>query len=76
MVVAVVTVCSGHTLKASDLPNRLFNHDAKLRKRPIGRGQRVPHQPAQSARAVNYPKLIDSVRPQKRCHKAALGNKR
>ena len=35
MVAAVVTVCGGNTLKASDLPNGLFDHDAKLRKRPI-----------------------------------------
>src|SRR3990172_3821999 len=32
---AVIAVCGGHTLKPADLPNGLFDHNAKLRKRPI-----------------------------------------
>jgi len=32
---AMIAVCSGDTLKASDLPNRLFDHNPKLRKGAI-----------------------------------------
>jgi hypothetical protein len=38
MLAAVIAVGSGNTLKAANLPNRLFDHDAKL-----GKGAIVDH---------------------------------
>ena len=35
MLAAVVTICGIDTLKPSDLSDGLFDHNAKLRKRPI-----------------------------------------
>ena len=35
MLTAVVTIRHGDTLKPSDLPNRLFNDNPKLRERPV-----------------------------------------